>query len=166
MIPPRVCRRRCGDDGGAHWCLDLLGNAPSDTPARSFVCAQVKRTDSGRREDLAQTRRGARSSVLGSWTSWPSTARSTGRTRPGLVNRTRRRGPSFFVVIVRVPVVVRAAVLVLLLGPRRRGGAGGRRGGRGALPRRRRVVPREDRWCERGRHLRCRLRRRRPRGRM
>jgi len=43
---------RC-DDNGAHWCLDLLGNAPSNTPARSFVCAQVKRTDGGRREDLA-----------------------------------------------------------------------------------------------------------------
>ena len=43
---------RC-DDNGAHWCLDLLGNAPLNTPARSFVCAQVKRTDSGRREDLA-----------------------------------------------------------------------------------------------------------------
>jgi SAM-dependent methyltransferase len=43
---------RC-DDNGAHWCLDLLGNAPLNTPARSFVCAQVKRTDGGRREDLA-----------------------------------------------------------------------------------------------------------------
>ena len=31
----------------------MLGNAPSNTPARSFVCAQVKRTDGGRREDLA-----------------------------------------------------------------------------------------------------------------
>ena len=87
---------RC-DDNGAHWCLDLLGNAPANTPARSFVCAQVKRTDGGRREDLAAKH--ARCQIFGPrildvmavdgqehWTdeTWSCEV-------------TRRRAPSFFV---------------------------------------------------------------------